>query len=119
MNIEELRDYCLAMNDVTEKTPFGKFSPRFDSTLVFYVLGHMFCMIDMNNFDSVCFRSTPEEIDRIRSHHLAVHKPINPALKFWIRVDLNKDISDKEVYSYIRRAYEIVRIKYTRKNKNN
>ena len=36
MNIEELREYCLSMEGVTEKTPFGKFARRFDSVLVFY-----------------------------------------------------------------------------------
>lgn len=50
MNIEELRDYCLSMECVTEKTPFGKFARRFDSPLVFYVLGHMFCTADMGDF---------------------------------------------------------------------
>lgn len=46
MNIEELRDFCLSLGDVTEKTPFGKFARRFDSVLAFYVCGHIFCMTD-------------------------------------------------------------------------
>ncbi len=49
MNIEELRDYCLSMEGVTEKTPFGRFARRFDSVLVFYILDHMFCMTDMDD----------------------------------------------------------------------
>ncbi|WP_237489356.1 MmcQ/YjbR family DNA-binding protein [Muribaculum intestinale] len=65
MNIEEFRDYCLSMDGVTEKTPFEKFTHRFDSLLVFYVLDHMFCMVDMDDFTSVSFRSTNEEIERI------------------------------------------------------
>lgn len=103
------------MEGVTEKTPFGKFSPRFDSTLVFYVLDHMFCLIDMDDFNSVSFRSTPEEIDDIKTHYLSAHNPLNQALKFWVRIDLNEDMSDSEVYSYVRRAYEIVKDKYTKK----
>ncbi len=45
MNIEDFRDYCLSLdNDVIEKTPFGKFAAaRYDSILVFYTVGHMFC----------------------------------------------------------------------------
>ena len=35
MDIEWFRDYCLSMEGVTEKTPFGRFSRRFDSVLVF------------------------------------------------------------------------------------
>lgn len=62
MNIEELRDYCLSLGNVTEKIPFGEFARKYDSLLVFYVGGHMFCMADMDNFDSITVRSTPEEI---------------------------------------------------------
>lgn len=118
MNIEEFRDYCLSMDGVTEKTPFRKFSPRFDSTLVFYVLDHMFCMVDMDDFNYVSFRSTPDEIDEIKTQYLSAHNTLNPTMKFWIRVNLNEDMSDSEIYSYVRQAYEIVRTKYTRKKKN-
>lgn len=37
MDLTGLRDYCLSMDGVTEKTPFGRFARRFDSILVFYV----------------------------------------------------------------------------------
>lgn len=90
MNIEEFRDYCLSMDGVMEKTPFGKFAPRFDSTLVFYVLDHMFCMVDMDDFTSVSFRSNDEEIARITERYSAVTPPpVNKAMKFWLR-DLSK-----------------------------
>jgi len=113
MNIEEFRDYCLSLDGVTEKTPFGKFARRYDSLLVFYVLDHMFCMADMDDFTSVSFRSTPEEIENIEDRYSAVTTPVNKAMKFWLRVNLNEDMSDSEIYSCIRRAYDIVRDKYT------
>lgn len=31
MDIEEFRNYCLSMDKVTEKMPFGKFARRYDS----------------------------------------------------------------------------------------
>ena len=117
MNIEELRDYCLSMDGVTEKTPFGRFSPRFNSTLVFYVLDHMFCMVDIDNFTSISFRSTPEEIEEIKCQYISSHNPHNQAMKFWICVNLNEDMSDSKIYSYVSRAYDIVKDKYTKKNK--
>ena len=117
MNIEEFRDYCLSMDGVTEKTPFGKFAPRFDSTLVFYVLDHMFCMVDMDDFTSVSFRSTDEEIARITERYSAVTTPVNKAMKFWLRVNLNEDMPDSEIYSCVRRAYEIIKEKYSKKLK--
>ncbi len=117
MNIEELRDYCLSMEGVMEKTPFGKFAPRFDSTLVFYVLDHMFCMVDMDDFTSVSFRSNDEEIARISERYSAVTTPVNKAMKFWLRVNLNEDMSDSEIYSCVRRAYKIIKEKYSKKLK--
>ncbi len=117
MNIEEFRDYCLSMDGVTEKTPFGKFAPRFDSTLVFYVLDHMFCMVDMDDFTSVSFRSNDEEIARISERYSAVTTPLNKAMKFWLRVNLNEDMPDSEIYSCVRRAYEIIKEKYSKKLK--
>ncbi len=117
MNIEELRDYCLSMEGVMEKTPFGKFALRFDSTLVFYVLDHMFCMVDMDDFTSVSFRSSDEEIARISERYSAVTTPLNKAMKFWLRVNLNEDMPDSEIYSCVRRAYEIIKEKYSKKLK--
>ncbi len=106
-----LRDYCLAMEGMTEKTPFGKFSRRFESTLVFYVLDHMFCMADMDDFTSVSFRSTDEEIARITERYSAVTTPVNKAMKFWLRVNLNEDMPDYEIYRLVSRAYDIVKDK--------
>lgn len=117
MNIEEFRDYCLSMDGVMEKTPFGKFAPRFDSTLVFYVLDHMFCMVDMDDFTSVSFRSNDEEIARITERYSAVTPPVNKAMKFWLRVNLNEDMPDSEIYSCVRRAYKIIKEKYSKKLK--
>ena len=115
MSIEKFRDFCLSMAGVTEKTPVGKFARRYDSLLVFYVLGHMFCMADMDDFTSVSFRSTDEEIARITERYSAVTTPVNKAMKFWLRVNLNEDMPDSMIYSCVCRAYEIIRDKYSKK----
>ena len=47
MNIEELRDYCLSFDGVTEKMPFQQFKAA-QSICAFYVSGHIFCYFDMN-----------------------------------------------------------------------
>ena len=61
MDIEQFRNYCLSFEGVTEKTPFGKFAPRFSSVLVFYVCGHMFCMTDIDDFHYAVVKNTPEK----------------------------------------------------------
>ncbi len=115
MNIEEFRDYCLSMEGVTEKTPFGKFARRYDSILVFYVLDHMFCFVDMDDFTSVTVKSTPDEVDEIRMNYSSVSNPLNQSLRHWIQLNLSGDIPDGVVYSLVLRAYDLVKAKYSPK----
>ena len=42
MNIEEIREYCLAKPGVTESFPFN------DTALVFKVAGKMFALLDLS-----------------------------------------------------------------------
>lgn len=113
MDIERLREYCLSLGDVAEKMPFGKFAARFDSILVFYVAGHMFCMTDIDDFRSVTVRSTPEELALLLERRSALSKPLNLSARYWVQVDFGGDIPESEIYGLIARSYEIVKAKYT------
>lgn len=117
MNIEELRDFCISMDGVTEKTPFGAFARRYESILVFYILGHMFCFVDMDDFSSVTVKSTPEDVEELRLRHSSVGNPLNKSLRHWIQLNLHGDISDGQIYSLIQKAYELVKEKYTPKSR--
>lgn len=116
MNIEEFREYCMSMDGVTERTPFGKFARRYDSILVFYVLGHMFSFVDMDDFTYVTVKSTPDKIEEIRMNHSSASNPLNQSLRHWIQINLNGDISDREIFILVKMAYDIVKAKYTKKN---
>lgn len=115
MNVEEFRDYCLSLGEVTEKMPFGKFARRYDSVLAFYTLDHMFCFVDIDDFNYVNVKSTPGEIATIRASHTSVSDPLNRSLRYWIQLNLNGDITDCEISACVRRAYDIVREKYQKK----
>lgn len=115
MNIEELRDFCLSMEGVTEKTPFGKFARRYDSILVFYILDHMFCMADMDDFTSVTVKATPKTIEQLKMTRSSVSSHRNMSERHWIQLNLNGDISGHEIYELVSQSYEIVKAKYTKK----
>lgn len=118
MNIEELRDYCLSLDGVTEKTPFGKFAKRYESILVFYVFEHMFCFFDIDDFTSVSVRTTSDEKESITARYSqSVNKPLNKTLKNWVQLTINQDIPDGEIIKLINISYEIVTKKYHRKSK--
>lgn len=115
MNIEDFREYCLSMEGVTEKTPFGKFARRFDSVLVFYILGHMFCLTDIDDFTSVTVKASPEEIEKLKMTRSSVGSHRNMSERHWIQLNLNGDIPDRQIYDLVRQSYEIVKNKYTGK----
>ena len=117
MNIEDLREYCLSLENVTEKTPFGKFATRFDSILVFNILDHMFCMTDMDDFTSVTVKAAPEVIEELKMTRSSVCSHKNMSERHWIQLNFNGDISDREIYEFIKGSYEIVKLKYTKKRK--
>lgn len=116
MNVEQLREYCLSLGGVEEKIPFGKFARRYDSTLVFYVMGHMFCLIDLDDFTWVAMRSTADEIEEIAIDHTAV-LPGRKNMRLWLNVSLGGDIPESRIYELISRAYDIIKDKYSSKNK--
>lgn len=110
IDIETLREYCLSLGEVVEKIPFGKFARRYDSTVVFYVAEHMFCLFDIEEFTSVSVRSTHDVISELMARYpSSVNGPRNPSLKNWISVTVNGEISDDEIYTLVKTAFEIIR----------
>lgn len=97
MDIESFREYCLSFEGVTEKTPFGKFAARFDSVLVFYVCGHMFCMVDMENFTYAVVKNTPEKIAELHATRNSVERQRNMMAKYWIQLNFCGDVSESEI----------------------
>ncbi|MCM1475232.1 MAG: MmcQ/YjbR family DNA-binding protein [Muribaculaceae bacterium] len=115
MNIEEFREYCLSLGEITEKTPFGKFAARFDSVLVFYVCDHMFCMVDMDNFTYAVVKNTPEKIAELHETRNSVERQRNMMAKYWIQLNFGGDVSDSEILDLVKQSYEIVKAKYLKK----
>ena len=64
MNIEEIRDYCLAKTGVTESLPFN------DTALVFKVAGKMFALLDLSE-DSrgISLKCDPELAIELREQY--------------------------------------------------
>ena len=56
MNIELLRNYCITKKGVTEEFPFD------DRTLVFKVMGKMFALADVEEFDEIGRASCRERV---------------------------------------------------------
>lgn len=115
MDIIEFREYCLELGDVEERTPFGKFNAKYDSILAFYVCGHMFCFIDIEDFSYVDLKAAPEVIEELRMTKSSVGNPINQSLKHWIKIDLSGDVADSQILDLVKDAFNLIKEKYAPK----
>ena len=111
MNIEEFREYCLSLPDVTEATPFEKFSRGRFTILVFYVGGHMFCYFNVDDFTSITVKNHPERIEELKEQYAAVAEPYNGNKKYWMSIRIGADLDDKQVLALVRESYDMVRKK--------
>lgn len=107
----------ISSNITTEKTPFGNFARRFDSILVFYILGHMFCLADIEDFTSVTVKADPEVIEDLKMTRSSVSSHRNMSERHWIQLSLNGDVTDSQIYGLIKSSYEIVKSKYTKRER--
>ena len=102
MNIEELRDYCLSLPDVTEKMSFQGFFHNHESLLTFNVGNHSFCMVDINSSLVECtIKVAADKIDELHAEYTAVGKPYNS--------HLNTGPVDKMIYNLIGESYSLVK----------
>lgn len=124
MNIEEFREYCLSLPDVTEATPFEKFSRGRYTILVFYVGGHMFCYFrstsgrllptgrkNVDDFLNITIKCDPTEMEELKEKYQAVCEPFNGDKRYWISVQPDSDLPDDMLRELVRKSYEIVKSK--------
>ncbi|HEX3386527.1 MAG TPA: MmcQ/YjbR family DNA-binding protein, partial [Mucilaginibacter sp.] len=80
MNIEEIRDYCLAKPGITEDTPFG------GDTLVFRVLEKLFLLTSISTGTQFNVKCDPEWVVELRERYSEVqpgyHRTRNTGILF-------------------------------------
>lgn len=114
MNIEELRDYCLSFDGVTEKMPFQQFKAA-QSICAFYVSGHIFRYFDIDKFDTCIIKCNTTQIDCLKERYESISNPYNMNRKYWISIHFHGDVNDRILRSLIQDSYEIVKQQYKRK----
>lgn len=102
MTIEGLRTYCLSKPGVTEHTPFD------ERTLVFKVLGKMFCLTDIFSFESVNLKCDPELAIERREASASVLPGYHMNKKHWNTVVVNQEIGDDVLFQWVDESYDLV-----------
>ena len=112
MNIEEIREYCLSKNGVTESFPFD------EDTLVFKVKNKMFALMSLEGNLSINLKNSPEIIIELREKYSSVVPGYHMNKKYWNTVYVNGTIKRELIYQWINESYNIIVSKLPRKGKN-
>jgi len=102
LNIEEIRDYCLAKPGVTEGLPFG------EDTLVFKVGEKIFLITSISTGTQFNVKCDPELAIELRELHSEVRPGYHMNKKHWNTVDTDGSLSRKQLCEMIDHSYELV-----------
>lgn len=104
MNLEELRDYCIAKPGVTESFPFDSV------TLVFKVGGKMFALVDTEGRPTtLALKCDPERAVQLREEYAAVVPGFHLNKSHWNTITIDGSIRSSTLQEWIDHSYELVR----------
>lgn len=103
MNIEDIRSYCLQLNEVEEGFPFGP------ETLVFKVKGKIFLLTGLDN-DPLRFniKCDPDRAQGLRELYDAVLPGYHMNKKHWNTIVVDGSIPNKLLKEWIADSYNLV-----------
>lgn len=102
MNIEDIRDFCLMKQDVTEGLPFGP------DTLVFKADNKVFALVSLDGDPSVNLKCDPQLALELRERYDSVLPGYHMNKKHWNTVNLNGSVPDEVIMEWINHSYELV-----------
>ena len=103
MNIESIREYCLAKPGTTEGLPFD------EVTLVLKVGGKMFCLMSLErNPSQINLKCDPEEALSLRETNPSITAGYHMNKKHWNTVVLDGSVDESLIKKMIDNSYELV-----------
>ena len=102
MNIEKFREYCLAKKGVTESFPFD------DVTLVFKVMGKMFCLVNLDGEPGLLLKNTPEKVIDLQERYTFVLPGYHMSKVHWVRVMAERVVLKNLLWNLIDESYDLV-----------
>jgi len=112
MNIEEIREYCLSKEGVSEGFPFD------NTTLVFKVMGKIFCLTNLVGEPGLLLKNIPEKVQEMRDQYECVQPGFHMNKSHWNLVKPDFSVSKAILLSWIDDSYETVVAGLPRKTRN-
>lgn len=103
MNIEDIREFCLLKNGVTEDFPFGP------DVIVFRVVGKIFLLCDLSSVNTtINLKCDPERAIELRNNHDFIKPGYHMNKKHWNTIYVNEGIGAQMLKDLITHSYELV-----------
>jgi predicted DNA-binding protein (MmcQ/YjbR family) len=102
MNIEQLRDFCIAKKAVEETFPFD------EDTLVFKVMGKMFALTSLREANSVNLKCEPDYAIDLRERFNDIKPGFHMNKKYWNTVMFDGDVDDRLILELVDHSYNEV-----------
>ena len=102
MNIEELREYCIAKQGVSEEFPFG------EDTLVFKVKGKMFALTNLDGEWNLALKCDPEKAIELREQYSEIRPGYHMNKVHWNTISMSGMLSDLFIFEMIDHSYGLV-----------
>ena len=102
MDLEHFMRVCNAKKGVTEEFPFG------ENILVYKVMGKMFTLTDVDQFESVNLKVDPEQGVLLQEEYAAVQPGYHMNKKHWITVIMDGSVPDRLLQQWIDNSYNLV-----------
>ena len=112
MNIESFREYCLSFPEVTEEFPFD------ENTLVFKVMGKIFALCDVDEFESINLKCDPVKAIELREEYPGLVEPgYHMNKKHWNTVSMQGNLPDDLIKEWIKDSYDLVVAKLSKRDR--
>ena len=102
MDIESLREYCLAKPSVVETLPFG------NETLVFKVGDKIFLLTSLSGSGSFNVKCDPEKAVSLREEFDEVIPGYHMNKKHWNTVSMRGKLTDRQLKDMIDQSYDLI-----------
>jgi predicted DNA-binding protein (MmcQ/YjbR family) len=103
MNIEEVREYCISLPDVTESFPFN------DTALVFKAAGRIYAILDLSEDErGISLKCDPELAIELREQHPEITPAWHLNKKHWNGVNLKGNLNEKQLKEWIRHSHSLI-----------
>lgn len=100
MEIDEIRELCLGLPEVTEGFPFG------EETLVFKVSGKVFCLMSLEAYPvSFNLKCEPSRAVELREKYDAIAPGYHMNKKHWNTITLDGSLSSSLLEELVRHSY--------------